>query len=225
MLLKNLIDQNKFVLYVVTDDKFLPRDADTRSLETLKDIVKMCADGGAKIFQYRAKKLDMYIQFKQAETIKHECDNNNLVFAVNDRADLAYILGSQILHVGQEDIPPYAIKKKFPELKIGFSTHNMEQVKGAMQINELLDYISFGPVFGTTTKENPYPKTGIDDLKWTIENSKLPVVAIGGINDKNLDQVILSGARAIAMISFVLEDTKKIRERCELIIKRAQELM
>lgn len=222
MLIKRLIDLNKFVLYVVTDDKFLPKYIDRKSEEILKDMVKACADGGAKIFQYRAKKLDAYIQIKQAEIIKSECEKNQLLFAINDRADLAYILEASILHVGQEDIHPTYIKSKFPNLNIGFSTHNKDQVKKSLEISDILDYISFGPVFGTTTKENPYPKAGINELRWALENSKIPVVAIGGMNDENLEDVLSAGTRVVAMISYILEDLKKIRERCEKIVKKAE---
>lgn len=222
MILENLINNNGFVLYVVTDDKFLPKYLDSKSIRMLKDMVKSSADGGAKIFQYRAKKLDAYIQIRQADIVKNECEKNKMLFAVNDRADFAYILEAPILHVGQEDIPPKYIKSKFPQINIGFSTHNKDQVKKALEISDILDYISFGPVFGTKTKENPYPKTGIDDLRWAVRESNLPVVAIGGINYENLEEVLSSGVRAVAIISYILEDKKKIREKCEKIVKKAE---
>lgn len=225
MILKNLIKDNRFVLYVVTDDKFLPKDLDSKSIEILKDMVKSSADGGAKVFQYRAKKMDAYIQIKQAEIVKNECEKNKMVFAINDRADLAYILDAPILHVGQEDIPPNYIKSKFPQINIGLSTHNKDQVKKSLEISDILDYISFGPVFGTKTKENPYPKTGLDDLKWIVRESNIPVVAIGGINYENLEDVLSSGVRTIAIISYILEDIKRIREKCEKIVKKAEEII
>lgn len=225
MILKRLIEENGFVLYVVTDDKFLPKDCSKKSLNEIRDIVKKCADGGAKIFQYRAKNIDTYIELKHAETAKDECEKNKIVFAVNDRVDLAHILQAQIIHTGQEDIPPEIIKENFPHLNIGFSTHNRKQVSKAMEISDILDYISFGPVFGTKTKENPYPKTGIKNLRWAVSRSKIPVVAIGGINSKNIQEVVSSGARAVAVISFILEDKKKIRQRCEELIKKANEVI
>lgn len=221
MNIRDLIERRKFILYVVTDDRFLPEDTSRTSLEQIRDLVKMCADGGASIFQYRSKRFDAYIQLKQAEAARQECEKNGILFAFNDRADLAHILEADILHVGQEDVPPPILKGKFPRLRIGFSTHNREQVEGAMAFEHLLEYISFGPVFGTTTKENPYPKTGIENLRWAVARSPVPVVAIGGINDKNLHELILTGVRAVAMISYVLENKKEVKQRCERIVREA----
>lgn len=221
--LKKLIEQEKFVLYVVTDDKFLPQSADKKDISKIKEIVRRCKDGGVKILQYRAKKLDMFIQLKQAEEMKQECEKEGIFFFINDRADLAYIIGENKIHIGQEDIPPEKIKEKFKDFIIGFSTHNISQVKEAMKKKHLLNYISFGPIFKTKTKENPYPATGIENLKRAIKLSELPVVAIGGINCDNIDKVVKAGARVVASISHILENPKEIEKRSQKLIKKALE--
>ncbi|GBD04323.1 Thiamine-phosphate synthase [bacterium HR19] len=223
--LKKLIEKEKFVLYVVTDDKFLPQSAGRKDISKIKEIVRRCKDGGVKILQYRAKKLDMFIQLKQAEEMKYECEKEGIFFFVNDRADLAYIIGENKIHIGQEDIPPEKLKEKFNDFIIGLSTHNIRQVKDAMKKKHLLNYISFGPIFKTKTKENPYPTTGIENLKRAIKLSDLPVVAIGGINYDNIDKVVKASARAVAVISYILENPKEIEKRSQKLIKKALENM
>jgi len=215
----DLIQRNDFTLYVVTDDKFLPSSASKKDISYIRDIVKRCADGGAKIFQYRAKLIEPVFQIKQAMAAKDECEKNGLIFFVNDRADLAYIIGAYGVHVGQEDIPPDFVKEKFSILRIGFSTHNIKQVKSVRY--EIVDYISFGPIFGTRTKESIYPATGIENLRRALKISRVPVVAIGGINSANVREVVRTGCKVVACISYVLENHKEITVRCKRIIREA----
>jgi len=217
----DLIRDDVFTLYVVTDDKFLPSSASRKDLSYIKDVVKRCADGGAKIFQYRAKLIDPIFQVKQAIAAKEECEKNGLIFFVNDRVDLAYIIGAYGVHVGQEDIPPDLVKEKFGILRIGFSTHNITQVKSVNY--EIVDYISFGPVFGTRTKESRYPATGAENLCKALKISRVPVVAIGGINSSNVREVVRTGCKFVACISYVLENHKEITVRCKKIIREAMD--
>ncbi len=223
--LKELFSKEKFILYLVTDDRFLPKSAGRRDLQRIKDIIISGVEGGVKIFQYRAKKLDASIQVKQAEFASRVCKENKIVFFVNDRADLALLVEADGIHLGQEDIPPPLVRKFFPNLYIGFSTHNLKQVRDSIKIQQSVDYISFGPIFGTRTKENPYPKTGLSNLKKAVSISSIPIVAIGGINAHNISDVVKTGVRAVASISFILENPKEIERRCKLLIKSAYEFI
>ncbi len=216
----DLIQKYDFILYVVTDDKFLPSSGSKKDISYIKDTVKRCADGGVKIFQYRAKMIEPVFQIKQAMAAKEECEKNGLIFFVNDRVDLAYIIGACGVHVGQEDIPPDFIKEKFGTLRIGFSTHNIKQVKSVRY--EIVDYISFGPVFGTRTKKSIYPATGTENLRKALKISRVPVVAIGGINSTNVREVVRTGCKFVACISYVLENHKEITARCKKIIREAR---
>jgi len=216
--IRELIEREKFILYVVTDDKYLPYGKSKRDLEKIRDIVRRCADGGAKIFQYRAKKIPADIQFAHCEVAEEECRKNNLYFFVNDRVDIAILCSADGVHLGQNDIPPEKVKEKF-KIQLGFSTHSEKEVMRANEI-EAINYISFGPIFATSTKEDALPPRGISKLKKVIEISKHPVVAIGGINKENVKDVVSTGCNAVAVISSVFKDGK-IDKNCKMIIERA----
>lgn len=125
-------------------------------------------------------------------------DSETLLF-INDRPDLARIAGSDGLHLGQDDIPPDAARSIIGDtLRLGLSTHSGEQVLKAL--GHFPDYIGFGPVFATPTKAVPDPVTGLEALGSTVRQSPVPVVAIGGINAANIDSVLETGARNIAMV-------------------------
>jgi thiamine-phosphate pyrophosphorylase len=222
-MLKDIIEKEGFLLYVVTDDKFLPSSSGRRDISYVKDIVKRCADGGVKIFQYRAKTIEPVFQLKQALAAKEECEKNDIIFFVNDRVDLAYIIGAKGVHVGQEDIPPQIIKERFNNLMVGFSTHNIYQVRSAPF--SFVDYISFGPVFGTATKKSKYPPTNVNNLRKAVKLSPVPVVAIGGINSDNIVYVVKAGCKIAASISYILENPKEITSRCREIIKKAKQTL
>ena len=207
-------------LYVLTDDKFLPNDLSDLSLEKIEKMVEACADGGAEIFQYRAKKLSAKVQLEQAKVAREVCRRKGILFFVDDRPDIAFLTGADGLHIGQDDIPPYEAKKIFKGI-IGFSTHNLEQVKEANSLNGI-DYISFGPIFGTTTKENPDPATGIELLEKAVAISNYPVVAIGGINESNVELVVKTGVWTVAVISAVFSGIKK-EDSPELIYLKVKE--
>lgn len=225
-LISKLIEKEGFVLYVVTDDKFLPKGKDKRSLERIREIVRRCAEGGAKIFQYRAKKLPADVQFIHSEVAKDECEKNNLYFFVNDRVDIALLVGADGVHLGQNDIPPDKVKRAFgSKLKIGFSTHTEKEVELATKIyasDGIVDYISFGPVFGTSTKEDALSPRGISKLKEAVRMSAVPVVAIGGINENNIEDVLKAGCRVVAVISAVLQQEGKIEKNCRKLIEKAR---
>ena len=123
-------------------------------------------------------------------------------FIVNDRVDLAMQLDADGAHVGQDDLSPAEARRILGAGKLlGLSTHSREQLLRAQR--EPVDYIGFGPVFPTMTKENPSPVTGLPNLAWAVRNSRLPVVAIGGITLENVDDVLAAGARNVAVISAV----------------------
>ena len=226
-IISKLIEKEGFVLYVVTDDKFLPKGKDKKSLERIREIVRRCAEGGTKIFQYRAKKLPADIQLAHSETAKDECEKNNLYFFVNDRVDIAVLVGADGVHLGQNDIPPDRVKGAFgSKLKIGLSTHTEKEVELATEIyasDGMIDYISFGPVFRTSTKEDALSPRGISKLKKVVRMSAVPVVAIGGINQLNVGEVVQTGCKAVAVISAVLQG--KIEENCRRLIENARKSM
>ena len=158
---------------------------------------------GLRVAQLRAKSsLDEDELLRVGREARRLTRATGAALIINDRVDMARDLDADGAHVGQEDLPPAEARRILGEGRLlGLSTHSREQVLRAQR--EPVDYIGFGPVFPTTTKENPSPVTGLENLAWAVRTSRLPVVAIGGITLENVDAVLASGARSVAVISAV----------------------
>lgn len=167
-------------------------------------------DGGARILQFRHKTHFSRDVFSQASHIAGLCASTGALFVMNDRADMAMLLDSA-LHLGQDDLPPEAARKLLdPGRLLGFSTHNERQMKAAL--NEPVDYLAFGPVFGTSSKLNPDPLVGVEELRRLRPLTQKPLVAIGGITRLNAVDVLAAGADCIAVIADVIPDPCTLEE-------------
>ncbi|MDP9115466.1 MAG: thiamine phosphate synthase [Acidobacteriota bacterium] len=155
-------------------------------------------EGGAKILQFRHKGIFSREVFAQLERVAELCRDAGVLFVVNDRADLAAITGAA-LHLGQDDLTPSAARKLVgAEALIGFSTHNEGQLRAAA--GEPADYLALGPIFGTSSKVNPDPTVGLDELRRLRPLTERPLVAIGGISRGNVQAVLDAGADSVAVI-------------------------
>jgi thiamine-phosphate pyrophosphorylase len=178
-------------------------------------------EAGAQILQYRRKTFWSAEAFAQAKQIAELCHQAKATFIVNDRADYALLLADQNagLHLGQQDLQPTDARTLIgPKPVIGFSTHNPTQMEAATTnpIAEAIDYIAYGPIFPTTTKENPDPTTGLEALRNIRTLTAKPLVAIGGITRQNAAQCWNAGADSVAIIAdlFPKPCTKQsLRER------------
>jgi thiamine-phosphate pyrophosphorylase len=171
-------------------------------------------DAGARILQFRHKEFWSREVFALAEEIANRCAASGAMFIVNDRADYAQLLRAG-LHLGQEDLLPAGARKVIGNAAIiGFSTHNPDQMRAAEA--EPVDYVAFGPVFGTLSKERSDPTVGIEGLKAVRALTKKPLVAIGGITRENARQCWEAGADSVAIISDLLPNpctAAEIRKR------------
>ena len=155
-------------------------------------------DGGAQILQFRHKGFYSREVLQQMEQIAALCSKANVPFVVNDRADLAAIFDA-LLHLGQDDLPPaHARKITGAKCIIGYSSHNENQLRTALE--EPVDYLALGPMFATGSKQNPDPVVGLDELRRLRPLSKLPLVAIGGITLTNARAALDAGADSVAVI-------------------------
>ncbi len=154
-------------------------------------------EGGARILQFRHKGFWSREVFGAMEQVAELCGKAGVQFVVNDRADLARLMGAA-LHLGQDDIPPSAARRVMGDLPIGFSTHNEAQLRAASE--EPADYLALGPIFGTGSKMNPDPVVGVAELRRLRPLTKRPLVAIGGITRANARSVIEGGADSVAVI-------------------------
>jgi len=159
-------------------------------------------EGGARILQFRHKAFWSREVFAQAEEIAALCHDASAPFILNDRADYAGLLHSG-LHLGQDDILPADARAVIGNTPIiGFSTHNPDQMLAAA--SEPVDYVAFGPVFATVSKDRPDPKVGIEGLRTVRALTQRPLVAIGGINRENASACLKAGADSVAVIAAIL---------------------
>ncbi len=141
--------------------------------------------------------------YEMAETLRLLVQKGGGTFIVNDRVDVAQAVGADGVHLGQEDLPLADARKILGSDKlIGISTHNLTQALEAEAGGA--GYIGFGPIFPTTTKEHPHPVVGVAGLRAVRAKVRIPIVAIGGINAKNVREVVAAGADCCAVISAVL---------------------
>ena len=170
-----------------------------------RDPIEMVAaqiKGGADVIQLREKDLPKRETLELGLAIRNLAKQEGVPFIVNDDLDLALILEADGVHLGQDDIP---IKYARPLLKnkiIGISTHSLGQAQEA--IGSGADYIGIGPVFKTETKIKADPVVGIDLILKVKELSPVPVIAIGGIGEDNIDLLVDKGIKQVAIISDIL---------------------
>ena len=168
-------------------------------------------DGGARILQLRHKGFFSRDVFAMAQKMAALCRAVNARFVVNDRADVAALLDAA-LHLGQDDLTPSAARKVAgPGAIIGFSTHNERQLRDAAQ--EPADYLALGPIFGTASKHQPDPITGLVELRRLRPLTSKPLVAIGGITRANARDVLAAGADSVAVIGDLFPEDADLRAR------------
>jgi thiamine-phosphate pyrophosphorylase len=179
-------------LYAIID----PAQAAGRSpLEALDALLR----AGVGCIQYRDKRASSRELYEVCLQICARVRERQGVFIVNDRADVALAVGADGVHLGQEDLPvAWARRLLGPRRWIGCSTHNLPQVRKAEQSDA--DYVAFGPIFPTSSKEKADPVVGLDGLRAARQATSKPLVAIGGITLENAPAVVDAGADSLAVI-------------------------
>ena len=184
-------------------------------------IAEKCVSHGIKMLQLREKHLSDKELIKIGKEIRSITKGTSTNFVVNDRPDIAAISDADYLHLGQDDMPIEDARKIVGNMKIGLSTHSIEQAKEALSQNP--DYIGFGPIYPTNAKAKPDKPVGTEQLKQVLGFSNVPVIAIGGIFPENINQVIEAGAKNIAMVRHFMqteEFDKRVIELNELISRK-----
>jgi thiamine-phosphate pyrophosphorylase len=138
---------------------------------------------------------------------------NRATLIINDRLDLCLASGADGVHLGQTDLSPASARRIFNQVKsekqllIGYSTHNLDQLREADTLP--VDYIAIGPVFATASKAKADPVVGLEGVRQARRVTAKPLVAIGGITRRNCAQVKDSGADSVALISDLFESPGK----------------
>jgi thiamine-phosphate pyrophosphorylase len=165
-------------------------------------LTEMAIAGGADTIQFRQKNGSTREMIEITREMKQQCARAGVMFIVNDRLDVALASESDGVHLGQNDFPiPLAREILGTDHIIGGSAATLEEVERC--VAEGADYIGFGPVFPTGSKDDAGPVSGIDILKKVVMDCPLPIIAIGGISAQNTPEVIRAGAHGIAVISAV----------------------
>ncbi len=181
-------------------------------------------DGGSTLIQLREKHAPVREFYRDATHALRIARDGGVRLIINDRVDIALALRADGVHLGQSDLPVEPARKLLGDAAIiGFSTHNIEQVKDALQLP--IDYIAFGPIYSTSTKENPDPVAGLLALPEVSSlTAPLPLVAIGGITAAETREVFNAGANAIAVVSAVLAKPGEIAQNLRNMMTLAEAL-
>ena len=178
-------------------------DASPRWAHSPVEQARAACAGGAAAVQLRAKQSADREVMGWASEIRALTARAGALFLINDRFDLALAAGADGAHLGQEDLPPGRVPAAArARLLLGRSTHTLEQAAAAR--GEPIDYLAFGPIFGTRSKDSPWGPRGLAQLAEVVRSVRpLPVVAIGGIDAGNAASVRAAGAAGFAVISAV----------------------
>ena len=203
-------------LYVIVDPE------QTRGRDAV-EVARQALEGGASLIQWRDKARDKGEQLPQLRAVRDLCRRHGALLIVNDHADLALAAGADGVHLGQKDLPPAAVRAFVPaDFIVGVSTNNVEEARRAEA--EGASYVAVGALFPTASKTvtRPASPQRLRDVKQAVS---VPVVGIGGINERNIDQVFAAGADAVAVISAVIaaDDVRQAAARLAAHLGRATE--
>ena len=159
---------------------------------------------GVRLIQYRDKHASSRQLYETCTELRRLLHESGCRLIVNDRADVARAVDADGVHLGQTDLPVELARRILNTGQwLGYSTHSLAQVVEAD--GTTADYIAFGPVFPTASKENPDPLVGLEGLRQARRATRKPLVAIGGISLQNAREVIAAGADSVAVIGGLLD--------------------
>lgn len=193
------------------DMRRLLRDADLYGITAEKwsggrsnmDVASDMIRGGIKVIQYREKDKSLLEKYRECVLLRGMTKAAGVLFIVNDHIDLALAVGADGVHIGQDDMPPHAVRSLIgPDRIMGISTHSPRQAQEAMHAGA--DYIGVGPLYSTQTKVDVCAPVGLEYLEYAVQNVHIPFVAIGGIKRRNLHEVVGKGARCVALVTEIV---------------------
>jgi len=181
--------------HVLTDPRFQQRFGHA-------ELARLAAEGGADTIQFRQKSGSVRDMLEEAKHAAAVCRERDVPFLVNDRLDVALACRADGIHLGQQDFPVREARGIMgPEAIIGGTATTVEEALAMQEAGA--DYIGFGPVFPTTSKDNPASVKGVENLAHVCAAVRIPVIAIAGISVKRIKPVIRAGAHGVAVMTAV----------------------
>lgn len=166
-------------------------------------VVEAMIRAGIKIIQYREKDKTQLQKYRECLKLSQMTKEAGVTFIVNDDIELAKLVQADGVHIGQDDLPLDRVRELVgEEMIIGLSTHSPEQAQEAVKRGA--DYIGVGPIFRTFTKKNVCEPVGLEYLDYVVANIDIPFVAIGGIKEHNLGEVVSRGAKCAALVTDIV---------------------
>lgn len=185
-------------IYGITAEKF---SAGRPNIEVARRMI----EGGIRLIQYREKRPQKSFaqMLDECRAIRALTLEAGVLFVINDYPDLALLVDADGVHVGQDDFPVPEVRRLIgPNKLIGLSTHGPEQAAAAVEAGA--DYIGVGPIFTTQTKEDVCAPVGLGYLDHVVRTCPLPFVAIGGIKEHNIGEVMAHGATTICLVTEIV---------------------
>jgi thiamine-phosphate pyrophosphorylase len=196
----------KFQLQLITEPRRTPAE--------LLGLVEQAVVSGVNWVQLRDKQASGLAMFRQAEELRRMTLQAGAKLSINDRLDVALAVGADGVHLAGQSLPVAAARGLAGgRLLVGRSVHSLEEAQAAARAGA--DYVTFGHVFPTTSKPG-LPPQGVSVLAEIVAAVDVPVLAIGGINAANLDQVLATGCAGIALISAILSASDPGKAAAEL---------
>jgi thiamine-phosphate pyrophosphorylase len=202
-------------LYVVTDVAI-------SNYRDQKYIIRSALAGGARMIQFRDKRMDISEFTEMARELRREVPKGSALFIINDYADVSKAVGADGVHLGQDDMPVAEARSILGEdAVIGLSTHSVEQAKDAHKLG--VDYFNVGPIFPTRTKEGGASQVGTGLITEIKSFAKIPFTTMGGINLSKVDQVIKAGADRVAVVSAAV-GAENVEAACRNLIRTVRKV-
>jgi thiamine-phosphate pyrophosphorylase len=174
------------------------------------EIAEMAVKGGADVVQLRDKTMPTGELIEAAIKIKNLCSKQNVLFIVNDRTDAALISNADGVHLGKEDISIKDARKLLGNNKIiGGTAHSLREA--VQRQKEGADYVGFGHIYPTESKLKKEKPKGINYLKRVVKKVRIPIFAIGGINQANIKDVFGTGIHGAAVIGAVVKSKNPVK--------------
>lgn len=203
----------EYTLYLVTDRELMVADS-------IEECVEQAVLGGCTLVQLREKTISSHEFYQTALRVREITARLGVPLIINDRADIAFAVDADGVHIGQDDLPYEAARRIVGKNKIvGVSTHNLADAMTAAETGA--DYIGVGAMFATRTKTDANI-AGMDELRHIREAVKIPIVAIGGINKSNISLLKDIGIDGIAVVSAIVaeRDATAAAQELKLLFQR-----